>query len=161
MATKISKFGQKINKIISIIINFINYHHFPSLCHILHNKAPRRFVYVCILYIFVVNSSRISREKCSNSGLDSSPADRTIGEGGSARDASRKVAAWEKYNSNLENKSESGICEGGCTHKVLNEPKGKIYKVTFFTSAERQTLHSRILLNERFSSSRSEANNAA
>ena len=58
------------------------------------------------MYIFVVNSSRISREKSANGGLDATPAEWTIGQGGSTRDTCGKVAAWKKYNSNLKVKSE-------------------------------------------------------
>ena len=49
----------------------------------------------------------ISREKSANSGLDATPAEWTIGEGGSTRDTCGKVATWKKYNSNLESASES------------------------------------------------------
>ena len=59
------------------------------------------------MYIFVVNSSRISREKSANGGLDATPAEWTIGQGGSTRDTGGKVAAWKKHNSNLKSeKSE-------------------------------------------------------
>ena len=54
------------------------------------------------MYVFVVNSSRISREKSANGGLDATPAEWTIGQGGSTRDTGGKVTARKKNNSNLE-----------------------------------------------------------
>ena len=58
-------------------------------------------------------------------------------------------------------KSESEIFKKKLLEPNVANKKVNFNKIILLTSAERQTLHSLILLNERFSSSRSESNNAA
>ena len=81
------------------------------------------------MYIFVVNSSRISGEKSSNGGLDATPAEWTIGQGGSTRDTCGKVAAWKKHNSNLKVKkvkNKRSRWQGGHTEEIQLQPGMKV-----------------------------------